>query len=104
MYLKVWRSGQGTVQAPRCTHPELVLGSLACRYTLLAPLKGRNTVLTLKEAELPECTMTVKPTAHCVLKRFAEEPIGLVLSVVPASSYSPMVGVTRLYTRYQALF
>ena len=34
--------------------------------------------------ELPEVTTTVYPTAHCVLNRFADEPIGLVLSVVAA--------------------
>ena len=38
----------------------------------------------VKETELPELTITVNPTAHWVLNRFAEEPIGLVLSTVPA--------------------
>ena len=73
---------QGTVQVPRCTHPELVFGSFACRYTDFAPLKLLNTTLIVKETELPEVTMTVYPTAHCEFVSVAEEPIGLVLSVV----------------------
>ena len=76
--------GQGTVQVPRCTQPELVFGSLACRYTVLAPLKVRNTVLIVSNTELLEVTTTVYPTAHCLLNRFADEPMGLVLSVVAA--------------------
>ncbi len=40
----------------------------------------------VNETELPELTITVKPTAHCVLNKFAEEPIGLVLSIVPVLS------------------
>ena len=43
-------------------------------------------MLIVNDTELPELTITVNPTAHCVLNRVAEEPIGLVLSVVPALS------------------
>ena len=75
---------QGTVQVPRCTHPELVFGSLACRYTDFGPLKPLNTTLMVNETELPEVTITVYPTAHCELARVADEPIGFVLSVVAA--------------------
>jgi hypothetical protein len=75
---------QGTVQMPRCTHPEFVFGSFACRYTDLAPLKPLNTTLIVNETELPEVTITVYPTAHCELVRVADEPMGLVLSVVAA--------------------
>ena len=50
---------QGTVQVPRWTHPELVFGSLACRYTDLAPLKPLNTTLIVNETELPLVVITV---------------------------------------------
>ena len=75
---------QGTVQVPRWTHPELVFGSLACRYTDLAPLKPLNTTLIVNETELPVVVITVYPTAHCEFARVADEPIGFVLNVVAA--------------------
>jgi hypothetical protein len=75
---------QGTVQVPRCTHPELVFGSLACRYTDLAPLKPLNTTLIMNETELPEVTIAVYPTAHCEFVRVVDDPIGFVVSVVAA--------------------
>jgi hypothetical protein len=50
---------QGTVQVPRCTQPELPLGSLACRYTDFAPLKVRNNRLMLNITEVPDVVITV---------------------------------------------
>jgi hypothetical protein len=50
------RFHHGTVQVPRDTQPELVFGSFACRYTVLAPLKAgeKRTRLRSSDIELPE--------------------------------------------------
>src|ERR1700694_2568728 len=90
----------GTVQVPRDTQPELVFGSLACRYTVLAPVKAgeKKTTLSSSDTEFPEVVIPLEPTAHWVFCKFAADPIGLVFSVVPESSYKPMVAFPRLYT------
>ena len=99
------RGRYGTVQVPRDTQPELVFGSLASRYTVLAPLKAgeKKTSCRNSDTELPEVIIPLEPTAHWLFSRFAADPIGFVFSVVPELSYRPMVAFPRLYTTEQAL-
>ena len=55
---------------------------------VFAPLKAGDlkTKLMVNETELPDVTMTVKPTAHWLFCKLAADPMPLVLSTVPLSS------------------
>jgi hypothetical protein len=53
--------------------------------------------------EFPEVDGALYPIAHCVFCKAADDPMGLVLSVVPLSAKSPMVALARLYSREHAL-
>jgi len=70
-------------------------------YTVFAPWNAGDlkTKFIVKETELPELVIVVKPTAHWLFWRVDADPMPLVFNVTPSLAYRPIVDAVRLYQR-----
>jgi len=60
LHYVITTNSYGAVHAPRATQPEFVAGSLACKYTVFAPLNaGFSSRFMVKITELPDVVITV---------------------------------------------
>jgi hypothetical protein len=82
------------------THPELKPpASVASRYTFFAPKKGvLNSTCRVNCTEFAATAALVKPTAHWLFCRFAEEPRPLIAKFTPSSPYRLTVFRVRFKT------